>query len=185
MGGTIAVESEPGRGSTFAFTARFGRQTHPPRAARARPSVASPHGSVAGPARRRCTSWWPRTTNSTPGSWSVCSARGHRIRLAKDGREALALSGSGRIGGQEPRRPPAPDFDLLLLDVHMPELDGFQVMRAIREREGGARRGTPARHRPDGAVAEEDRDRCLAAGMDDFLAKPIRAAELGRRSIGR
>jgi PAS domain S-box-containing protein len=90
--------------------------------------------------------------------------RGHRVRLAPDGREALRLA--------------APKgFDLLLLDVHMPELDGFQVARAVRERER-----TAGGHLPIIALTarsrKEDRERCLAAGMDDFLAKPIQAADL-------
>ncbi len=90
--------------------------------------------------------------------------RGHRVRLASDGREALALAGEG-------------GFDLLLLDVQMPELDGFQVVRAIRERERSGGGHLPvialtARSRP------EDRDQCLAAGMDDFLSKPLGPAEL-------
>ena len=66
---------------------------------------------------------------------------------------------------------------MLLLDLHMPELDGFAVVKAIRERERVAGGHLPvialtARSR------QEDRDRCLAAGMDDHLSKPIRAAEL-------
>jgi len=90
--------------------------------------------------------------------------RGHRVRLANNGREALALAEAGV-------------FDLLLLDVHMPELDGFQVVRAIREREQAAGGhlhviALTARSR------NEDRDDCLAAGMDDFLSKPVRAADL-------
>jgi CheY-like chemotaxis protein len=90
--------------------------------------------------------------------------RGHRVRLAGNGREALALAAEG-------------GFDLLLLDVHMPELDGFQVARAVRERERAAGGRLPiialtARSR------QEDRERCLAAGMDDFLAKPVQAADL-------
>ena len=90
--------------------------------------------------------------------------RGHRVRLATNGREALALAEEG-------------GFDLLLLDVHMPELDGFQVVRAIRERERSAGGHLPvialtARSR------QEDREQCLAAGMDDFLTKPIGPAEL-------
>jgi PAS domain S-box-containing protein len=90
--------------------------------------------------------------------------RGHRVRLAADGREALALASKGA-------------YDLLLLDVHMPELDGFQVVRAIREGEQAAGGHLPvialtARSR------EEDRERCLAAGMDDFLTKPVPAARL-------
>ena len=55
----------------------------------------------------------------------LLARRGHRVRLANNGREALALAEEG-------------GFDLLLLDVHMPELDGFQVIRAVRERERSA-----------------------------------------------
>ncbi len=92
--------------------------------------------------------------------------RGHSARLASSGRKALGLA-LDRI------------FDLLLLDVHMPELDGFQVIRAIRDQERASGRHLPvialtARSR------KEDRERCLAAGMDDFLTKPIRAADLWR-----
>jgi PAS domain S-box-containing protein len=90
--------------------------------------------------------------------------RGHRVRLASNGREALALAQQG-------------GFDLLLLDIHMPELDGFAVVAAIRERERAVGGHLPivaltARSRP------EDRERCLAAGMDDFLAKPVQVADL-------
>ncbi len=94
----------------------------------------------------------------------LLARRGHRVRLANNGRQALALAEEGV-------------FDLLLLDVHMPELDGFQVIQAIRERE----RSTGG-HLPVIALTararQEDRERCLAAGMDDFLAKPIQAADL-------
>jgi CheY-like chemotaxis protein len=90
--------------------------------------------------------------------------RGHAVRVVSNGREALALAN-------------AADFDLLLLDVHMPELDGFEVIRLIREHERAAGSHLPvialtARSR------KEDRDRCLTAGMDGFLAKPIQAAEV-------
>src|SRR5262249_20566708 len=89
---------------------------------------------------------------------------GHRVRLASNGREALA-------------RAEEEVFDVLFLDVHMPELDGFGVVQAIRERERAA-----GGHLPVIALTararREDRERCLAAGMDDFLAKPIQAANL-------
>ncbi len=73
------------------------------------------------------------------------------------GREVLTLAEQG-------------GFDLLLLDVHMPEVDGFQVVRAVRERESNTGGHLPiiaftARSR------NEDRERCLAAGMDDFQTK--------------
>jgi CheY-like chemotaxis protein len=90
--------------------------------------------------------------------------RGHRVRLVSNGREALALAGQGA-------------FDLMLLDVHMPELDGIEVIRWVRERERVAGGHLPvialtARSR------KEDRERCLAAGVDEFLTKPISAAGL-------
>jgi PAS domain S-box-containing protein len=89
---------------------------------------------------------------------------GHRVRLANNGREALSLATEGA-------------FDLLLLDVHMPELDGFQVAQAVRQGER-----TAGGHLPIIALTarsrKEDRERCLAAGMDDFLAKPVQAADL-------
>ena len=84
--------------------------------------------------------------------------------MAVNGREALALL------EREP-------FDLLLLDIHMPELDGFQVVGAIRERER-----TAGGHLPVIALTarsrKEDRERCLRAGMDECLAKPFTAADL-------
>src|SRR5438067_2489199 len=90
--------------------------------------------------------------------------QGHRVRLASNGREALTLAEQG-------------GFDLLLLDVHMPELDGFQVVQAVREREL-----TAGGHLPIIALTarsrKEDRERCLAAGMDDFQTKPIRPVDL-------
>ena len=89
---------------------------------------------------------------------------GHRVQLASNGREALSLAEEKGV-------------DLLLLDVHMPELDGFQVVQALRERER-----TVGGHLPIIALTarsrKEDRERCLAAGMDDFLTKPVRPAEL-------
>jgi CheY-like chemotaxis protein len=90
--------------------------------------------------------------------------RGHRVQLVSNGREALTLAGQGT-------------FDLMLLDVHMPELDGIAVIRGIRERERVAGGHLPvialtARSR------KEDRERCLAAGVDDFLTKPVSATAL-------
>jgi two-component system, sensor histidine kinase and response regulator len=113
----------------------------------------------------------------------LLATRGHAMQLASNGREALVLLGiDGEGSGGSPLRAPGPNsltptYDLMLLDLHMPELDGFEVVRAIRERERAAGGHLPvialtARSR------KEDRERCLAAGMDDYLAKPLRAADL-------
>ena len=84
--------------------------------------------------------------------------------MAVNGREALALL---------ERQP----FDLLLLDIHMPELDGFGVVEAIRERER-----TAGGHLPVIALTarsrKEDRELCFQAGMDECLTKPFSAADL-------
>jgi two-component system, sensor histidine kinase and response regulator len=89
---------------------------------------------------------------------------GHSTEFASDGRTALALNA-------------AEVFDLLLLDLHMPEMDGFEVVQAIRHEEL-----TTGRHLPIIALtarsSKRDRERCLAAGMDDFLSKPIEADAL-------
>jgi len=89
---------------------------------------------------------------------------GHRAVVASNGREALALL------EQE-------TFDLVLMDVQMPELDGFETTAAIREREqrsGG--------HLPIVALTAHamkgDAERCLAAGMDAYLTKPLEMAQL-------
>jgi PAS domain S-box-containing protein len=90
--------------------------------------------------------------------------RGHTLQVAADGRAALAALEQGR-------------FDVLLLDIHMPELDGFQVIAIQRQREQ-----ITGQHLPVIALtarsADGERERCMQAGMDDYLAKPVRAAEL-------
>ncbi|MCZ7635872.1 MAG: response regulator [Verrucomicrobia bacterium] len=93
---------------------------------------------------------------------------GHQARTAAHGNEVLKLL------EQEPA-------DVLLLDCQMPELDGYQTARAIRQREAAA--AHPDR-RPLHIIAltanalPGQREKCLAAGMDDFLTKPVRVADL-------
>jgi CheY-like chemotaxis protein len=95
---------------------------------------------------------------------------GHVVALACNGKEALDLWDQGR-------------FDLILMDVQMPVMDGYTACAAIRrmeERRDGAPGGKPSRTPIVALTAHamsEDRDRCLAAGMDGFLAKPIKVAD--------
>ena len=94
----------------------------------------------------------------------LLTRRGHTVEISKRG--DLALAALEREA-----------FDLLLLDLHMPGLDGFHVIERIRARERGTSDRLPvvaltARSR------QEDRERCLAAGMDEFVAKPLHASAL-------
>jgi CheY-like chemotaxis protein/HPt (histidine-containing phosphotransfer) domain-containing protein len=90
--------------------------------------------------------------------------RGHHVVLACNGKEALAALEKG-------------SFDLVLMDVQMPEMDGLEATTALREREQAT-----GRHQPIVAMTalamKGDRERCIAAGMDSYLSKPIRPQQL-------
>ena len=90
---------------------------------------------------------------------------GHRARLANNGLEAIAMIEDH-------------DFDLVLMDMHMPEMGGIEATRKIRARE----QTLGLKHLPiiamTAAAMEGDREACLAAGMDDYLAKPVKAGDL-------
>jgi CheY-like chemotaxis protein len=167
MGGEITVDSEPGRGSTFRFTARFGPGSKPEVAGRRPEPSAVPTGRAA-VARPEAVPLRVLVAEDNELNVAVVrevlSRRGARVTVASDGRAALAMTEEG-------------SFDLLLLDLHMPELDGFAVVEAIRQRE----RATGA-HLPIIALTARssgrDRERSIAAGMDDFLSKPIEVGEL-------
>jgi two-component system, sensor histidine kinase and response regulator len=90
--------------------------------------------------------------------------RGHKVRLVSNGREAVTALAEK-------------DYDLVLMDIQMPELDGIAVTTLLREREKltGTRQFVVAM---TALAMKSDRERCLAAGMDGYLAKPIRGPEL-------
>ena len=89
---------------------------------------------------------------------------GHWVVVVADGQQAVeALEGD--------------DFDVVLMDLQMPRLDGLEALRAIREREAGRGRHTHVVALTAHAM-QGDRERCLAAGFDNYLAKPVRQSEL-------
>jgi len=85
------------------------------------------------------------------------------VHLAEDGAQAVEIAGQAR-------------YDAILMDCHMPRMDGFAATRAIRQREGGGPR-TPIVALTANAM-EGDREACLAAGMDDYLPKPFDREQL-------
>jgi CheY-like chemotaxis protein len=92
--------------------------------------------------------------------------QGHRVRVVTTGAAAVAAVRDGA-------------FDLVLMDIQMPELDGLTATARIREAERGTGRHVPVVAMTAHAMAG-DRERCLAAGMDDYLAKPFDPADLAR-----
>lgn len=99
----------------------------------------------------------------------MLQSRGHEVTVANNGREAVERFETGA-------------FDLILMDVQMPEMDGLEAARTIRGLEAGnarAARATRAAHIPIIAMTAHamrgDREKCFEAGMDDYLSKPIQA----------
>jgi signal transduction histidine kinase/ActR/RegA family two-component response regulator len=184
MGGRITVESQLGKGSTFHVTIRFGLARSP-----ADPVIPAGQGdlrkAILRPLGTNAAAGQPGsgTAPQVPPPWRrsrillaednpvnqklavrLLEKQGHTVATAVNGREVLAALEGGT-------------FDLVLMDVQMPEMDGLAAAAAIRQREeatGG--------HLPIVAITayamQGDRDRCLAAGMDGYVGKPFRPAEL-------
>ncbi len=154
MGGRIWVESATGAGSTFHFVAPF-EVGHA--ADRIDAAEAVPLRSRASRASRVLVAE-DNIVNQRVAA-GLLTRRGHEVTVVSNGREALDALQHGT-------------FDLVLMDVQMPDMDGFEATAAIRawERDSGRHVRIVAM---TAHALNEDRDRCLAAGMDGYLSKPI------------
>jgi two-component system, sensor histidine kinase and response regulator len=157
------VESQPGLGSTFHFEVHLGVQRPAGLAAAAMAHPAEPHPPAVD---RRCFTILLVENNlvNQKVATRFLEKKGHKVFLAESGQKAL-----------EAWRERA--FDVILMDVQMAEMDGFEATAIIREQEKTSGRHTPIIAMTAHAMVG-DRERCLAAGMDDYVSKPINAADL-------
>jgi signal transduction histidine kinase/CheY-like chemotaxis protein len=156
MGGSINVRSAVGEGSTFAFSVRAERRDHiaqPDAAAPSRSTLPALHVLIAE----------DNKVNQVVVS-RMLERAGHTVAIAADGLQAVEMCSRGA-------------FDLVLMDVHMPVLDGFEATARIRENERAKGIRTPLIALTANAM-NGDRERCLEAGMDGYIAKPVSRDEL-------
>lgn len=179
MNGEVGVNSAPGAGSAFWFTVRLAKRSAAPGAEQA-PALAARQTASA----QAVSSGGPRERD--PETFRRRS--GQRILVAEDNRinqkvTGVILSKAGwphviaENGRQAVDLALAELFDLILMDCQMPTMDGFEATRRIRESEQRTDRHVPIIALTANAL-EGDRAACLAAGMDDFVGKPFKAAEL-------
>ncbi|MCP4700791.1 MAG: response regulator [Gammaproteobacteria bacterium] len=164
MGGGIEVESEPGRGSTFRFTARFERASEKEIARTLRFKDKKTHSQQGCSIQGAHILLAEDNLMNQQLATEILQQAGLRVTVAGNGKETLAklaeLAGLAENGA----------FDAVLMDIQMPVMDGYEATRLIRD---------DPRYEKLPVIAmtanalKGDKEKCLAAGMNDYVAKPI------------
>jgi signal transduction histidine kinase/ActR/RegA family two-component response regulator len=167
MNGRVWVESEVGKSTTFYFTAVFGPGN--PRGLSEPSRNSDEPDSSPAPETSRALQILVAEDNAVNRFLitRILEKRGHKVVLAINGREALDILERHNYRG----------FDLILMDIQMPEMDGFQTTEVIRKRNALDGTRTPIIALTANAM-KGDGDRCLDAGMDGYASKPIQVSDL-------
>jgi signal transduction histidine kinase/DNA-binding NarL/FixJ family response regulator/HPt (histidine-containing phosphotransfer) domain-containing protein len=165
MGGQIRVESSLGVGSTFYVTIRLSVASESSPVAKALPGARAKGKMPAAAAVRPLRVLLAEDMSvGQKLIRMILEKRGHRLDMAHNGRQALELARQH-------------DFDVVLMDVQMPVMDGYQATAAIRALSESAKARVPIVALTAHAL-EADQKQCLAAGMNSYLSKPVDARKL-------
>jgi two-component system, sensor histidine kinase len=163
MGGNLSFESDPGQGSTFRFDVTLSPAADPGQPGRsAQPGTGGSQAHGADLPLGRALVVDDVAVNQIVAS-AMLKAQGYQIDISADGTYALEAVQSNH-------------YDVILMDCLMPVMDGYDATARIRSLEGSARHTYIIA--VTAAATAQDRHKCLAAGMDDFVAKPIDPADL-------
>jgi CheY-like chemotaxis protein len=168
--GELCIESKLGRGSTFYFTARLGVDAEANKTQknllrnRPGPSTAEEFSQSNAPPRTLSILLAEDNEANQKIIWYLLKKLGHTAEVVTNGERAVEMVKQR-------------SFDVVFMDVQMPKMDGFEATAAIRALPDRSKAKIPIIALTAHAM-KEDRDRCLAAGMDGYLSKPINFPEM-------
>ncbi|MCB1768207.1 MAG: PAS domain S-box protein, partial [Candidatus Competibacteraceae bacterium] len=174
MGGEIRVDSTPGVGSTFTARLPFPRADEAPRSAFTNVEELVPHVTIPGRAEAIAQGQLILVAEDNAINQELIQQQlgllGYRCDIAPDGREAFSQWQTG-------------DYALVLSDIHMPQMDGYQLAQAIRRKEAQWGHGHIPILALTANVLQGEAERCRAADMDGYLAKPAPLSQLREQLV--
>ena len=177
MGGMIGVQSEEGKGSTFWFTAVFERQSARPGSAGERPIEIGGEGAIDRIETK------PDISQSFKRKMRILVAEDNPVnqKVAQALLRKMGLQSDVVANGQEAVNAlQTTPYDLVLMDCQMPEMDGYEATSKIRQQESKALNPCIPIIAMTALVMQGDREKCIQAGMNDFIAKPVLRRDLAK-----